>query len=155
MKNYTVYHLPEMKKVGCTQSVASKNIEQGFEPREDMIKFKTNDVKEASMVEDELRKFHGYKEDSPFKYAEKFNKIGKFNKRPEREKVNLDTEYVGLNELHKGATKEDLRAFLDQDDTITLGTSSGTYVFNRSYYSELVDKAQESQYKDFYWSLNG
>ena len=152
MKSYTVYHLEEMKKVGCTSRWPQRMIEQGFEPREDMIKFKTNCIKEASMVEEELRKFHGYKKDSPFKYVEKFNTMGKFNKRPQREKVNLDTEYVGLNELHKGATKEDLRAFLDQDDTITLGTSSGTYVFNRSYYSELVDKAQESQYKDFYWS---
>ena len=146
---YTVYHLPQLEKVGCTNNFERRMSEQGVEPLEEYIKFKGT-IEEASFVEEELRKFYKYKEDCNMTYLEKFRKGDK--KSDKISKVWKDSHFVGWNELPKGASKADLKTSLEAFDSITLTTKGGTFEFNRDDYEMLVKRASKSQHRDFYWS---
>ena len=65
---YKIYHIPGVK-VGCTTNVQKRIIEtQGYKPGEYEILFETDDVAEASKVEQTLQKDLGYKVDrKPYK----------------------------------------------------------------------------------------
>jgi NTP pyrophosphatase (non-canonical NTP hydrolase) len=65
---YKIYHIPGVK-IGCTTNVQKRIIEtQGYKPGEYEILFETNDVAEASKVEQTLQKDLGYKVDrKPYK----------------------------------------------------------------------------------------
>ena len=145
---YTVYHLAEMEKVGCTSRFEARMKEQGFEPLEEYVKFRSSDIAEASWAEAELRKFYGYKEDSTMTYKEKFSK----NTDTTTTKVWKDSHYVGWNELNKKASKEDLLKSLQKYSEVSLVTKGGHWTFSPAEYDGLVSKAASSQYKDFYWS---
>ena len=144
---YTVYHLPQLKKVGCTSSFERRMKEQDVEPLEEYIKFRSSDIAEASWAEAELRKFYGYKEDSPMTYKEKFSKS-----ECSTTKVKSSPSHtVGWNELNIGATKTELLEDLNKYDQVVLGVDSQKYVFDKSEFEALVKKAKSSQFKDFYW----
>ena len=145
---YTVYHLAEMEKVGCTNNFERRMKEQGFEPLEEYIKFRSSDIAEASWAEAELRKFYGYKEDSPMTYKEKFSK----NTGTSATKVWKDSHYVGWNELNKSASKAQLLESLQKYSEVSLVTKGGHWTFSPDEYDGLVKIAASSQYKDFYWS---
>ena len=145
---YTVYHLEEMEKVGCTNNFERRMKEQGFEPLEEYIKFRSSDIAEASWAEAELRKFYGYKEDSPMTYKEKFSKATV----DATTKVWKDSHYVGWNELKKGASKAQLFESLQKYQTVTLITKGGSWTFSSDEYVALSEAAFNSQHRDFYWS---
>ncbi len=65
---YKIYHIPGVK-IGCTTNVQKRIIEtQGYKPGEYEILFETDDVAEASKVEQTLQKDLGYKVDrKPYK----------------------------------------------------------------------------------------
>jgi len=65
---YKIYHIPGVK-IGCTTSIQRRIIEaQGYKPGEYEILFETDNVAEASRVEQELQKDLGYKVDrKPYK----------------------------------------------------------------------------------------
>jgi len=65
---YKIYHVPGVK-IGCTTNVQKRIIEtQGYKPGEYEILFETDDVAEASKVEQTLQKDLGYKVDrKPYK----------------------------------------------------------------------------------------
>ena len=145
---YTVYHLPEMEKVGCTSRFEERMKEQGFEPLEEYIKSRHTSMEEASLAEETLRKFYGYKEDSPMTYLEKFRK-------PTVDgitKVWKQSHYVGWNELKKGASKDDLLKSLSKHISVTLVTKGGSWKFSMDEYEALAKAAFVSQHRDFYWS---
>ena len=146
---YTVYHLPQLEKVGCTNNFERRMKEQDVEPLEEYIKFKGT-LEEASFVEEELRKFYKYKPDSNMTYLEKVRKTKSEDKHAN--KVWMDSHFVGWNELPKGASKGDLSASIAQYDSIHLTTKGGSFVFTRDQYPELAKKAKKSQHRDFYWS---
>jgi len=60
---YKIYHIPGVK-VGCTTNVQKRIIDtQGYKPGEYEILFETDNVAEASKVEQQLQKDLGYKVD--------------------------------------------------------------------------------------------
>ena len=65
---YKIYHIPGVK-IGCTTSIQRRIIEaQGYKPGEFEILFETDNVAEASKVEQTLQKDLGYKVDrKPYK----------------------------------------------------------------------------------------
>lgn len=65
---YKIYHIPGVK-IGCTTSIQRRVVEaQGYKPGEYEILFETDNVAEASRVEQELQKDLGYKIDRrPYK----------------------------------------------------------------------------------------
>ena len=146
---YTVYHLPQLEKVGCTSNFERRMKEQDVDPLEEYIKFKGT-LEEASFVEEELRKFYKYKPDSNMTYLEKIQKTQSQGK--VANKTWTDSHFVGWNELPKGASKDDLSASIAQYDSIHLTTKGGSFVFTRDQYPELAKKAKKSQHRDFYWS---
>ena len=71
---YKIYHIPGVK-VGCTTNVQKRIIEtQGYKPGEYEILFETDDVAEASKVEQQLQKDLGYKIDRK-PYKDLFKKV--------------------------------------------------------------------------------
>ena len=79
---YKIYHIPGVK-IGCTTSIQRRVIEaQGYKPGEYEILFETDNVAEASRVEQELQKDLGYKVDRrPYKDLFKKN-MGKHSSSP-------------------------------------------------------------------------
>ena len=146
---YTVYHLPELEKVGCTNRFEARMKEQGFDPNSVQILVKTSSIEEASMAEEIMRKFYNYKEDSNMTYAEKFGNVSWSNS---IKKVWRDSHFVGYNELPKGASKDDLKASLEVFDIIVLETKGGEFKFTRDDIPALVKAAKVSQHRDFYWN---
>ena len=146
---YVIYHLPQLKKVGCTSNFKQRMEQQDIKPPFDQyLKSVHRTIEEASLAEETLRKHYGYKEDSPMTYAQKFGKSDtkcKISPSPS----------VGWNELHIGATKDELRADLNKYTKITLGADGEKFSFEPSEYEQLVKKAKGSQYKDFYWQVTG
>ena len=146
---YVIYHLPQLKKVGCTSNFKQRMEQQDIQPPFDQyLKSVHRTIEEASLAEETLRKHYGYKEDSPMTYAQKFGKSDtkcKISPSPS----------VGWNELHIGATKDQLREDLDKYTKITLGADGEKFTFEPSEYGALVKKAKGSQYKDFYWQITG
>ena len=60
---YKIYHIPGVK-VGCTTNIQRRVVEaQGYKPGEYEILFETDNVAEASKVEQQLQKDLGYKVD--------------------------------------------------------------------------------------------
>ena len=60
---YYIYHLPKIKKIGCTNNLKNRvEKQQGF--KDYKILFKTASIEEASMKELELQKQYRYKVDS-------------------------------------------------------------------------------------------
>ncbi len=147
MMMYTVYHAPQLKKVGCTSDFERRMKEQDLDLDQVEIKFRSSDIAEASYAEEALRKFYNYKKDSPMTYLEKFRKsessVFKSSSSPS----------VGWNELHIGATKDQLRDSLAQYEFIKLGCDGKSYEFKPDQYEALVKAAKKSQYKDFYWQV--
>ena len=142
---YTVYHLPQLEKVGCTSRWPDRIEEQGFKESDAVILLKTFDIKEASSTEEFMRKYFKYKPDSMQTYKEKFDK-------PKTRSFIRGGSTVGLNIGLK--TKDDLKEFLDAG-AITLGTKQGTYTFDQpEQLDSLLNTAQKSQYPggDFYWN---
>ena len=113
---YTVYHLPEMEKVGCTNNFERRMKEQGFEPLDEYRKSVHSNIEEASIAEEALREFYGYKQDSPQTYAEKFTTLDNAIT-----KVWKESHYVGYNELPKGASRKQLLADLGKYDYYNFG----------------------------------
>ena len=137
-----------MEKVGCTSRFEERMKEQGFEPLEEYIKSRHTSIEEASLAEETLRKFYGYKKDSPMTYLEKFRKptIDGITK------VWKQSHYVGWNELKKGASKDDLLESLSKHISVTLVTKGGSWKFSMGEYEALAKAAFVSQHRDFYWS---
>ena len=149
---YTVYHLPQLKKVGCTNNFERRMKEQDVEPLDEYRKF-IGTLEEASFVEEELRKFYNYKPDSPLTYKEKFmTKSLQMDGSKTIQKIS-NSPSVGWNELHIGATKEQLRNDMFKYSTIILGADSELFTFGPDQFETLVKKAKTSQYKDFYWQV--
>ena len=144
---YTVYHAPQLKKVGCTSNFERRMKEQDLDLDQVEIKFRSSDIEEASLAEETLRKYYNYKEDSPMTYLQKFRKsdssVFKSSSSPS----------VGWNELHIGATKDQLRDSLAQYEFIKLGCDGKDFEFKPSQYEALAKAAKKSQYKDFYWQV--
>jgi NTP pyrophosphatase (non-canonical NTP hydrolase) len=70
---YKIYHIPGVK-IGCTTSIQRRIIEaQGYKPGEFEILFETDNVAEASKVEQTLQKDLGYKVDRKL-YKDLFKK---------------------------------------------------------------------------------
>ena len=145
---YTVYHVPQLKKVGCTSNFERRMKEQDVEPLDEYVKFRSSDIAEASWAEAELRKFYGYKEDSNQTYLQKMKP--KNNKTISKAS---NSPSVGWNELYIGATKEELRADLNKYESVTLSADGCEFTFEPSEYDSLAKKAKTSQYKDFYWQI--
>ena len=147
---FTIYHLPQLKKIGCTSRFDERMKEQDIDPPFDQyIKFKTNDMEEASFVEEELRKFYKYKPDSPMSYIEKY---GSHSRDGVIKKIS-NTPSVGWNELYVGASKDALRDDMNKYKSVILGASGEQYTFGPEKYELLIKKAKASQYKDFYWQI--
>ena len=145
---YTVYHLPQLKKVGCTKDFKRRMREQDVDPLEEYIKSVHSTIEEASLAEETLRKHYGYKEDSPMTYLEKFR-----DKSEDTINKSSSSPSVGWNLLHIGATKDQLRESLNQYKKITLSADGKQFEFLPDEYESLVKKAKGSQYKDFYWQV--
>lgn len=150
---FTVYHLPQLEKVGCTNNFERRMKEQDVEPLDEYIKFKGT-LEEASLVEDELRKFYNYKPDSNMTYREKFKTLEGNLSNTDKSILKSWTKshFVGWNELDKGASKDDLRASMERFEEISLETKGGTFKFTRDDIPELVKKAKTSQHRDYYWA---
>ena len=161
---FYVYHIPENKKVGATNNITRRMKQQRIAEGQYSILSVCNTAEEASIIEEDMRKFYKYKPDADRTYIEtlKANRenMSPRSKRPKREKINKASRNVGLNEIGAGMTSsiEHNRAllldFLNLEDTMTLGTEGGTFTFTRGDYAELAAKAIKSWQAtgDFYWS---
>ena len=143
---YTVYHLPQLKKVGCTNNFAKRMQQQDVEPLEEYRKF-VGTIEEASFVEEELRKFYKYKPDTDMTYLQKMRSSS------ETKSKASPSPSVGWNELQIGATKKELLDDLNKYAKISLSTDGTTFEFLPNEYEALAKKAKTSQYKDFYWQV--
>ena len=62
---YYIYHIPSIKKIGCTDNLAKRvECEQGFYGEEYNVIYKTNDIVKASSIELKLQKLYNYKTDN-------------------------------------------------------------------------------------------
>ena len=149
---YTVYHLPQLEKVGCTNNFERRMKEQDVEPLDEYRKF-VGTLEEASFVEEELRKFYKYKPDSNMTYLGKFS--GKKTKKNGKSitKEWTKTHSIGWNELPFKSPKSDLEASMNKYNNITFKTKVGTFEFDSSDIPSLVRKAKQSQFDtgDWYW----
>ena len=145
---YTVYHAPQLKKVGCTNNFERRMKEQDLDLDQVEIKFRSSDIEEASLAEETLRDYYGYKEDSPMTYLQKIKPA--FGRSIVK---SSNTPSVGWNQLHVGATKEELRSDLNKYENVILKVDGQEFKFTPDEYDELSKKAKASQYKDFYWQV--
>ena len=61
---YYIYHIPGIKKIGCTNNLERRvEKQQGWSKEEYQVLFATSDVKKASDVEHDLQRVYGYKVD--------------------------------------------------------------------------------------------
>ena len=61
---YYIYHIPKIKKIGCTNNLERRvEKQQGWNKEEYQVLFATSDVKKASDVEYDLQRVYGYKVD--------------------------------------------------------------------------------------------
>lgn len=145
---YTVYHLPQLEKVGVTSRWPERIVEQGFQEEDATVLLKTSSIDEASHAEEFMQEYFNYRKDSPMTYKQKFSKhtTGTISKSW------TESHFVGYNELSKGASKADLRASLEEYDFIILETKGGRFDFTSDDIPALVDAAKRSQHRDFYWN---
>ena len=157
---FYVYHIPENKKVGATNNIHRRMEQQRIPKDKYSILSICKTAEEASIIEEDMRKFYKYKPDADRTYIETLKLNMSPARRPKREKIHLGSRNVGLNEIVEGMTSSIkhnralLLDFLNLEDTMTLGTEGGTFVFTRGDYAELAAKAIKSWQStgDFYWS---
>ena len=116
---YKIYHIPGVK-VGCTTNVQKRIIEtQGYKPGEYEILFETDDVAEASKVEQTLQKDLGYKVDRK-PYKDLFKKtMNKHSSSPSTTTFKISSKELNANFLADLEIKTQYGTFnLDSTDKI-------------------------------------
>ena len=116
---YKIYHIPGVK-IGCTTNVQKRIIEtQGYKPGEYEILFETDDVAEASKVEQTLQKDLGYKVDRK-PYKDLFKKtMNKHSSSPTTTTFKISSKELNANFLADLEIKTQYGTFkLDSTDKI-------------------------------------
>lgn len=116
---YKIYHIPGVK-IGCTTNVQKRIIEtQGYKPGEYEILFETDDVAEASRVEQTLQKDLGYKVDRK-PYKDLFKKtMNKHSSSPTTTTFKISSKELNANFLADLEIKTQYGTFkLDSTDKI-------------------------------------
>jgi len=116
---YKIYHIPGVK-IGCTTNVQKRIIEtQGYKPGEYEILFETDNVAEASKVEQTLQKDLGYKVDRK-PYKDLFKKtMNKHSSSPTTTTFKISSKELNANFLADLEIKTQYGTFkLDSTDKI-------------------------------------
>ena len=157
---YKIYHIPGVK-IGCTTNVQKRIIEtQGYKPGEYEILFETDDVAEASKVEQTLQKDLGYKVDRKL-YKDLFKKtMNKHSSSPTTTTFKISSSELSAKFLADLEIKTQYGTFkLDSTDKIDWVISnihnsqfgpSTCYIYNKAMASagefQTVEKPKERLY---------
>ena len=110
MKTYTIYHVPELKKIGCTEDLERRSKDTEYRDKYHLIPLEYHtDRKEASDREKELQRQYGYEVDDSSFWSLQFTihspevrkKVGKMVSKRQKGKLPkyLNTDKAKQNQI--------------------------------------------------------